>query len=101
MSTEVNRDELAECYQDLVRATRPNDLLNAITLMELALTTAREAVVADMMLDPTSRASYASIGAVLGITRQGARKRYERVVLAEMRRRARARQGRQDADPAT
>ena len=97
MSDVVNRTELAECHDRLVAARTPTELLHAITEFELALTEAREAVVADVMLDPLSNWGYAHIGEVLGISRQGARKRYDKVVQAEMRRRLKRHRVGQDA----
>ena len=101
MGDVVNRDELAECNRRLLAASTPTDLLHAITELELALTEAREAVVADVMLDPLSNWGYAHIGEVLGISRQGARKRYDKVVQAELRRRLKRHRVGQDVTTTT
>jgi hypothetical protein len=101
MGDVVNRAELDECHDRLRAASTPTQLLHAITEFELALNEAREAVVAHVLLDPLSRWSYSDVGNVLGISRQGARKRYDKVVVAEMTRRARAWREGQDVTATT
>ena len=70
--------EVGECVAVLAAARTPTELLHAITELEMALTIAREQTVARAVV--MDGWSWPRIGAALGITRQGAAKRYGPVV---------------------
>ena len=86
---EVMQSYVGDRAQGVQEATTPADALRALAELEAACRKARERVAVRLVLD--DGASYAELGTVLGMTRQGARKVYGPVVEAEMRSRARAR----------
>lgn len=84
--------EVNEAYAALSAVEHPAEQLARLAELELAVTFARERVVAELVV--ASGWTYQRVAETLGITRQGASKRYARVVAAYRQRWREQRYGR-------
>jgi hypothetical protein len=85
-STEVamDLDEIREAYEALMAAKHPSETFQRLDELKLAAGAAMDAQATEMMLDPFGKWSWTSLGALIGITRQAAHKRWCRKVDAAM-----------------